>query len=397
MITPEDIQKKLLNHWSSTRFLKAEMADEPFFPLVVPFRKPAGKKLLEHFDLVRKWLQALKKSSRPEKGYGYDIEFTTINHRQLGLQQFPKRILIADRQNFLQLIGKEEAYNRFKSDLQLIAETIPQLLPLVRARPDRILKYSGCWSQLLAVCLYFSKNPRPDLYLRELDIAGVDSKFIEQHRKIISELLDQLLPDTAISSEITGLRHHGFERRYFLKYAEQLIRYRSLDPALCPSPGMTDISVPVSHFCTYPVSCQQVIITENKINGLIFPPCPGTVIIFGLGYGIQQLAPASWLHKKTIWYWGDIDTHGFAILASLRTIFPHIRSFLMDHATLTHNKHLWGHEQESERCLDDLPALTAEEETLYTDLRQNNLGVNIRLEQERIGFRDVLETVGVLR
>ena len=33
-------------------------------------------------------------------------------------------------------------------------------------------------------------------------------------------------------------------------------------------------------------------------------------------------------------YWGDLDTHGFAILNRLRECFPHARSMLMDRATL---------------------------------------------------------------
>ncbi len=42
------------------------------------------------------------------------------------------------------------------------------------------------------------------------------------------------------------------------------------------------------------------------------------------------LAQAGWLARCQVYYWGDIDTHGFAILDQLRTHIPHARSLLMD-------------------------------------------------------------------
>ncbi len=37
----------------------------------------------------------------------------------------------------------------------------------------------------------------------------------------------------------------------------------------------------------------------------------------------EPLAEASWLKERDLFYWGDIDTHGFAILDQLRGHFPH--------------------------------------------------------------------------
>ncbi len=41
---------------------------------------------------------------------------------------------------------------------------------------------------------------------------------------------------------------------------------------------------------------------------------------------------------------GDIDTYGFAMLDRLRSYHPHIRSLLMDEATLLQHRPLWGRE-----------------------------------------------------
>ncbi len=41
------------------------------------------------------------------------------------------------------------------------------------------------------------------------------------------------------------------------------------------------------------------------------------MVLFGSGYGFEFLSNVLWLAKLNIYYWGDIDTHGFAILNQL--------------------------------------------------------------------------------
>jgi hypothetical protein len=108
------------------------------------------------------------------------------------------------------------------------------------------------------------------------------------------------------------------------------------------------------------------------------------VVVFGAGYGFDILAKARWLHDRRLFYWGDIDTHGFAILDQLRGYFPHARSFLMDRETLMAHKSLWGREPRQE--IRELPRLDPEEKALYDDLRYNRLRDQLRFEQERVGF-----------
>ena len=107
-------------------------------------------------------------------------------------------------------------------------------------------------------------------------------------------------------------------------------------------------------------------------------------MLFGLGYGLARLADVHWLADKEIWYWGDLDTHGFAILDRLRVRLPHARSFLMDRETLMLHSSQWVHEPAA--VITDLPRLHEVETVLYDDLRTNRLGERIRLEQERIAF-----------
>ena len=98
-----------------------------------------------------------------------------------------------------------------------------------------------------------------------------------------------------------------------------------------------------------------------------------------------MLAKADWLAACALYYWGDIDTHGFAILDQLRAHHPHAKSFLMDRQTLLAHRPQWI--DEPQPTLRDLPCLSPEESALYDDLRWLRLADRpVRLEQERIAF-----------
>jgi hypothetical protein len=84
-------------------------------------------------------------------------------------------------------------------------------------------------------------------------------------------------------------------------------------------------------------------------------------------------------------YWGDIDTHGFAILNRARQILPQLQSALMDEVTLLEHRSLWG--REPKQCPDiDLPFLSSEEQRVYQGLRSALWGEQLRLEQERLSW-----------
>jgi hypothetical protein len=87
------------------------------------------------------------------------------------------------------------------------------------------------------------------------------------------------------------------------------------------------------------------------------------MVIFGAGYGFENLASVEWMRDRKIRDWGDIDTHGFAILNQLRGFFPHAASLLMNSETLMEHQTLWGVEPSPETGA--LTRLTADESVLY--------------------------------
>lgn len=392
MITPADIRQKAQKLWDSGKLLQASLCGENLFPWIISFRSPNAREQLEEFAAIRVWVEKLKAQSKEVTAEGYTVEYKTVTHRQLGEQRLPERIVFQTQDDLLRFLHKLREFGQLHALATESLAQYPALQGWVSSKPRQFMQSAGIWRQLLAVCAYFLAHPCPDCYVRELDIAGVDSKFIEQHKGILAELLDILLPADAIDGSASGTRQYGFERRYGLKYPEPLIRLRLLDGGLYPLPGVSDLSLPVSQLAQWKIPCQRVFITENKINGLSFPNLQGSLVIFGLGYGVDTLAEIGWLQGKKLYYWGDIDTHGFSILSRLRSYFPQAQSLLMDMATLGRFADLCVTEPETSRCSDTLTHLQADETQLYQQLQHTHQ----RLEQERLPMGHVLQSMTLL-
>jgi len=244
-----------------------------------------------------------------------------------------------------------------------------------------MLENAADWHRILAVLAWFRDHPRSGLYLRQLDITGVDTKFIEGRRGLLTELLDVLESPKMNEQPLSGTS--SLEQRFGLRNKPPLVRFRLLDEHLSIN-GLSDITVPAEQFASLSLPVQRVFITENEVNGLAFPEVARGLVIFGLGYGLDLLSGVDWLKNREIHYWGDIDTHGFAMLDRLRAMFPNARSLLMDRETLMAHRPLWV----NETIPHDKPLarLTDAERALFEDLQFDRIGKKVRLEQERISF-----------
>jgi hypothetical protein len=360
--SPADLRAQVERLWSKGRLL----ADETLFPLELKLRRPENRALSERFEEVRSWIRDLE--SEP----AFRIEWAEVDHRVLGRNRVPTSVVVAERCDALRLIGRVADAERFRSLAAVTAERLPELGSWLTRKPLVALEHAADWDRILDVLLWFRAHPRCGLYLRQLDIAGVDTKFIEARKPLLAELLDGVLTPAAGPP---GPR--WFEHRYGLATKPFQVRFRVLDRRLGIR-GLTDLAVTVNELAALELPAKRVFITENEINGLAFPEMPDSIVIFGLGYGVELLSAITWLGERDLRYWGDIDTHGFHMLDRLRVSFPCARSFLMDRETLLENKALCVREENPYK--GELIRLTADERTVYEELH------GVRLEQERIPY-----------
>ncbi|MCC7081260.1 MAG: hypothetical protein IT530_11355 [Burkholderiales bacterium] len=376
--TPAELKTQLRRLWERGELLRDDDPAQPRFPLRLALRTPGSTELVARFESARAWIAEISGLAQLR------IEWREINHRVLGVQRVPRSVWVDDRQSALALIGKRGEAARYDALVAATRKQQPQLLPWLARRPLQALALTENFERLLGVVAWIVRHPRPGVYLRQVDVSGVHSKLIEAHRAVLSEWLDLVLPAEAICAEHSGSAQ--FAQRYGFLDKPARIRFRLLDSNLALLPGATcpDVTLDAASFARLKAPIRCVFITENETNFLAFPPLERAIVVFGAGYGWEALGKARWLDRCALYYWGDIDTHGFAILDRLREHFPRVVSLLMDRATLLAHEASWG--EEADPFVHDLARLTQAERALYDELRDNRIRKGLRLEQERIGF-----------
>ncbi len=390
--TPNDLTRWVNRLWERGLVLQSVLSDEPIFPKRLILKGPSSNDLTHAFGEVREWCNALASVKHLR------IETREVSHRVSGTNRYPAEAWVDSAEDAVALLGKTRDWRQFLNVVDLTRSRRPELLPWIAKRPLAALKAAAEWERYLGLVDWITQNPQPGCYLREVDLPGIHSKFIEAHQGLVSELFDLVLPPACINGQFSGVR--GFVRRYGFREKPVRIRLRILDSNFDPlHMGVhADLTLDSVTFAKLPESLraipQNIFITENETSFLAFPKIANSWILFGSGYGFSALSTAAWLKGCRIIYWGDIDTHGFAVLNELRHAFPHTESFLMDRNTLDAHRELWG--TEPNPATQSLTHLTAEENALYDDLKFNRIAPNLRLEQEHIAFSKILETLSCL-
>jgi len=381
------IRKKALRLYEKGELFVSFMQSKNFFPYILPLKTPTQKELRLNFATL---LDAIKKLQQ----LGLVLEYKEFAFKSMGVQSLPVRVVFESEIAFLAFIGKEEEFADFCRAYTKATELFPSLKELFLQKPKLLLENMHHLDTLLAIVRFFYENPSPNIYLRELPIIGVDTKFIQKNRAIVDALLMAVLDKSSYDSHITKLSESGFEKKYGLKYELPLVRMRILDKALYIY-GLDDITVTTEEFCTLAIACENIFIVENKITMLSFPLVAKSIVLFGSGYGLGRLQDAEWMAEKNIYYWGDIDMDGFAILSQMRSYFCHTKSLFMDRETLEKFQDLAVASQE--KSYKELEHLTKEEHLLYERLHSDYYGKNFRLEQERIPFTYIKEGLHAFR
>jgi hypothetical protein len=387
MITVAEIKKKSENLYSE--YLKSIISGESFFPKTIR----SDKSVSDDFNEMRSELAEVIEHSKDRKNFGYTITYKQVNTRKHGVQSLPEEISFQSESDFLKFLHKELEAESFRANTGKILSVFPALTDLIKKYPKKVIDNSSNWKSLLDVCLYFKQNPKPNLYIRELPV-NVHTKFIENNKGILLDLLNIVLPSVSINEEFTTTKY--FEKRFGLKFNQSQIRVRVLDKNISDKhlSGLTDLVITEEEFCGLQIPCEKVFIFENKtsfsnlMNFLTLPQMENTIGIFGSGFSVSKLKNALWLADKEIFYWGDIDTHGLKILSQIRGYFSNTKSIMMDFETLNTFKDDWDKGEPIHES--SLPNLTSDEQELFKFVRADNTNT-IRLEQEKINHKYVLK------
>lgn len=368
MITPQEIKKKAKALYR--KLVVAEINDLELFPL----RVPANRRAPADHIAARKAIDLLRSGSKESTGTGYSVDWQEKNSVQHGRNAFPKSIYFESQQDFLEYIEKKCEFKELALAIHLLKQKLPELNDWMRSNVVALIESCRIVEGLLEVVDYFKNHPRPSLYARQLPLS-VDTKFIEQNSKILSQWLDLVLPPESIKAD-----EKSFAPRYGLQSVKSHILIRLLDDSLQFELGVPwkEFSLPASKLSSLPVTNCHVFIVENKLNIFTLEPVSRSIVLGGLGMGVSLLREISWLQNNPVTYWGDLDIEGFEILSQLRIFCPDAKSFLMDAKAVEKYRRLSV--PKKPRDTKEPNNLTPEELAGFQICRCDNL----KIEQERI-------------
>jgi hypothetical protein len=320
------------------------------------------------------------------------VTWETRQWPRLGTQRLPALLVISSRDDIAMVAEQAGRWQRAAARHQLLTRVCVWLpgRPAPQRLFDALAEYSDVdFERLLSLMGWLSEHPASGLQLRQLPIAGLDTKWVEQRRGLIIDLMQCRPLQPSVGQP-------GRDLHALLGLARQPTRMRLRllgDDLRRQVGGLCDIEAPVGELAALPISPRLVFVVENLESGLALPAVAGAVALLKLGHAVSLLQLLPWLRASRVIVWGDIDTHGFAILDRVRAGLPHAESILMDLNTLLPHRDLWVEEP---RPYDgsELERLREPERQVFDGLSQGSWGMRVRLEQERLPWPLVLSTLG---
>jgi hypothetical protein len=372
---PEDVRQLLVRRFQGKRreWLAGDSDENPW-PMEIALDVPTEQAALRQIEDVRAWMSAWQ----GWQGSG-TLSWRERHWRTLGVQRLPDKLTLNGPEKVALWIGEGKRWERAQSRYRRLITHWPTLARQLPRYFDVLANYSDTdFRRLTKMLAWLANHPDSNLYPRQLPVSGLDSKWLDGRKGLLADLMAAIQEDTA--------NHLDFHNRCGLKAPPSLARMRVLDRLLrARFGGLGDITAPVEDLAKIDLPASHVFIVENLQTGLALPDMPGAAVFMRLGYNVDALAGLPWLARAKCLYWGDLDTHGFAILHRARSHLPGLQSVLMDEDTLLRHQALWTDEKEQHPAAE-LKLLTDAEREVYQGLKQQRWGQNVRLEQERIAW-----------
>ncbi|WP_425957067.1 Wadjet anti-phage system protein JetD domain-containing protein [Xylanimonas sp. McL0601] len=321
MVTPDAARAAVAKVYQR-RFAECATAGTSGGGLLVdlPLHPPTETAALRSPGTVAEWIASWRALDPGAGGSG--VVWDARRWASMGTQTVPARLQLGGPEQVARFVRSLGHWRTASSRAVRLREALPAsdavaaavqrtLRAVVELAPDDV-------ERLVGVLRWLLENPRSGLFVRQLPIRGVDTKWIEQHRPTVS----------ALFTAATGAEDLGLATR------PALVRVRFLDEALSPG-RITDLSAAVDELAKLPVAPARVVVVENLESLLSLPELDGVVAVHGQGYAVRVLDQIPWVRAADVVYWGDLDTDGFNILSIARDKVPQTRSVLMNRAAVT--------------------------------------------------------------
>lgn len=216
---------------------------------------------------------------------------------------------------------------------------------------------------------------------KQIPIPGIDTKWLDRHMKLLS-------------------RVSGRDLEQELRPHPAVVHLTYLDPDYRLTGERIHDAFTAGDVPTLAYRPTVVIVIENRESRLWFESFGAAIAVEGGGAAVSaSLGDIEWLSAaERIFYWGDIDADGFAILHNFRLAMRErgreVESLLMDRTAWQRYRSLGvNHDRRGDPlgpCSTSLSALTADEQGAYSMIATSGDTPIRRVEQERIPTEDAL-------
>lgn len=348
-------------------YLKNKFAGYPFTP--IPLR---GVRSYPKDPVVfSAAASGFRKYEKSDKTYGWTIEWRTIEF--LGRQRWPSAITVDTEEDYLFLIGKKSSTKKILSRFDQLMQWQPCLQPLFEKNPDLVESNESLWDKLIPTIDFLLQNNVKGKLIREISVP-VDTKFMESKQKLLFQLLKSIAPE----------RGHP-DAKTLEEYLElgsfptiRLMKWLDSEMAKKYTWNITHFALNLTEWSRQTWDVDEIWLIENKTSFNKFPPRKKALAIFAEGFHLHMLKEMPSLQQARLYYWGDLDEHGFIMLSRMRGLYPQVKSAFMDLHTI--HQHIEHMHQVPVEGKERPQYLTPAEWEAFDFLEENNG----RIEQERI-------------
>jgi hypothetical protein len=181
---PADVREAAAKRWPA--LLTAFLTGQEWSSFQVPLRGPGPAEIGERLAEVQAWAAEWERAGRGP----LRVEYKHVGGRLVGANQIPCRAWIDSYAQAWELLGARRQVSELVRLADHTRETCPRVLSWLERNPVKALQLATKWDRLLATVRWIDEHQRADLYLRQVDVPGVDTKFIEGHQLVLTQLLD---------------------------------------------------------------------------------------------------------------------------------------------------------------------------------------------------------------
>lgn len=364
MKSPAELAEALARQWHSADQRERRLLDPTTWPLPLTIGHPPASVFESRTAEVRAHIERWR-----AVGVG-TVEWQETRYRSAAeAVLLPSRWMIPSPDAWADASADARVQHEYHQLRQLLDATDPVFhRVLVRQRGlwrDRAL---GETAQAAALSLELAPGVAAGRPLRALSLGGIDSKFIERNRGLLTALLDVRFDGQASELGLAAFLDAADEGEHWLllapladgllPFAQLRVRARELQHAAVPA--------------------SRLLLVENERCLHQLPRLHDTVAILGSGLDLAWLR-ADWLAGRRIGYWGDMDTWGLQMLARARRLQPQVKALLMDRRLFERFAPTLAVKEPTPAAVEPPQALTPHERDFYAFLHSQPRG---RIEQE---------------